>query len=146
MEKVLELLLAGGRLRYLGVAAIAVMALPTIYKLVRSAARAALRTGASIVEEVNELVEEVRSEEGSILEIKPKRTPKAVAVATVVATHATAVGGSIDLEELTVAEFEERLRVLDLSGLLALEEEVSSDARKGIKDAWQKAVDRAQEG
>ncbi|MBI4534260.1 MAG: hypothetical protein HY711_09985 [Candidatus Melainabacteria bacterium] len=143
MEEIVELLFAGGRIRYLGVAAVAVLALPTVCNLLRFVAKAALRTGVGIANEVQELVAEVRAEEGSVLEIETKRAPKVVAVAT-----AARVGTSsaLDLEELTVAEFEEKLKGLDLSELLALEEDVANDTRKGIKDIWQKAVDRAHEG
>ena len=43
------------------------------------------------------------------------------------------------------SKLDEAIANLKLAKLLSLEEAVSQDTRKGVQDAWQRAVDRAQQ-
>ncbi len=197
MDEIFDLLFAEGRLRYLGVAALAALTLPGLSGIVRTLSKSFLRTMFEITDEVNLLVQEAREELSHtaapvtvIAQITSAKASKhcdsttvdrAAHIAEPVAMVAgTPVGKSaappeltepltlqevesseaaasemvavsaepsaleMNLNDLTVAEFEDLIKGLNREQLVLLEIPVAADSRKGVKDTWQKAMERAQ--
>ena len=135
----MEFLLSGGKIRCFGIAAVVVaVALPHVAKILRSVVKAAMCAGASIGEQVNVLVEEVKAEEGMVV-VTAAKTVKRIEAKAGVEKPSIAKAAEMDIEGMTVSEFDEAIANLKLAKLLSLEEAVSQDTRKGVQDAWHRA-------
>ena len=164
MEEILELLIAGGRWRFLGGAALLIVGFPLLKPLVK----AAVRSGVYVADHFNELMAEVRAEEfeiarNAIESLKNSSEQEAASVVPVLqVVHADenacasvapvlqlvhadeSVRDTINVHGMTITEFENRIEHLEFSDLFSLKDIVYHDERKGIKEAWEKAVARVQ--